>query len=91
MSDQLRTEGADWVTFTSGSTVDHFHQRFDLPELLRRHPRMRVASIGPETSRALRALGVEPTVEADPHTVPGLVEAIRASVEPRRLASNPND
>ncbi len=91
LTDQLRTEGADWVTFTSGSTVEHFHQRFDLPDLLRRHPRMRVASIGPETSRALRALGVGPTVEADPHTVPGLVEAIRTAVGPRRLASNPND
>jgi uroporphyrinogen-III synthase len=52
---------------------------------------MRVASIGPETSRALRALGVGPTVEADPHTVPGLVEAIRTAVGPRRLASNPNE
>jgi uroporphyrinogen III methyltransferase / synthase len=79
-SDSLRSEGADWVTFTSGSTVEHFHQRFDLVELLRRHPQLRVASIGPETSRVLQALGISPAVEADPHTVPGLVDALQAAV-----------
>jgi uroporphyrinogen-III synthase len=43
---------------------------------MKQHPRLRVASIGPETSRVLRAMGIEPAVEADPHTVSGLVEAI---------------
>jgi uroporphyrinogen III methyltransferase / synthase len=79
-SESLKAEGADWVTFTSGSTVEHFHQRFDLSDLMKRHPRMRVASIGPETSRILRAMGIEPVVEADPHTVSGLVEGIRGAV-----------
>jgi uroporphyrinogen III methyltransferase/synthase len=79
----LRSEGADWVTFTSGSTVEHFHARFDLPALMQRHSRMRTASIGPETSRALRALGIEPAVEASPHTVAGLVEALRTSALPQ--------
>lgn len=73
---RLKEDGADWITFTSGSTVEHFHARFDLPELLRQHPRMRVASIGPETSKALERLGVKPAVEANPHTIPGLVEAL---------------
>ncbi|MEI9961209.1 MAG: uroporphyrinogen-III synthase [Limisphaerales bacterium] len=27
--------GADWLTFTSGSTVEHFHARFDLPKLIK--------------------------------------------------------
>ena len=83
-SDILRNEGADWVTFTSGSTVEHFHQRFDLPELMRRHPRMGAVSIGPETSGALRHLGVEPAIEAEPHTISGLVEAIQQAVARRR-------
>jgi uroporphyrinogen-III synthase len=83
-SEVLRNEGANWVTFTSGSTVEHFHQRFDLPELMRRHPRLRAVSIGPETSKALRHLGVEPAIEAEPHTVSGMVEAIQHAVGRRQ-------
>jgi uroporphyrinogen III methyltransferase / synthase len=83
-AESLHSEGAGWLTFTSGSTVEHFHQRFDLLELMRRHPRMGIASIGPETSRVLRQLGAEPTVEAEPHTMAGLVDAIQQVVERRR-------
>ncbi len=69
-------EGADWLTFTSGSAVTNLQERVSLPELLERHPRMRVASLGPETSRVLAGLGVTPAVEARPHTVEGLVAAM---------------
>jgi uroporphyrinogen-III synthase len=41
-----------------------------------RASRARIASIGPTTSATLRAAGLEPTVEADPHTIPALVDAI---------------
>lgn len=73
---RFEREGADWVTFTSASTVNQFHQRFPLPELRRRLPGLRFASIGPETTKALKALGTEPTVEARQHTLEGLVEAL---------------
>jgi uroporphyrinogen III methyltransferase / synthase len=79
-SEQLRTYGADWVTFTSGSTVEHFHSRFDLPGLRRKFPQLRVASIGPEASQALKTLGITPEIEARPHTIEGLVSAIEAAV-----------
>ena len=76
---RLREEGADWITFTSGSTVEHFHARFDLPKLLRKFPQMKLASIGPETSKAIRTLGLTPTVEAKEHTTDGLIaELLRA-------------
>ena len=68
--------GADWITFTSGSTVEHFHARFDLPALANKFPKIKFASIGPETSKALAALGLKPAVEAKPHTVEGLVAAV---------------
>lgn len=68
--------GADWVTFTSASTVEHFHARFDLPKLITRHPKLQIASIGPETSKAIQALGLKPHVEAREHTVEGLVKAL---------------
>jgi uroporphyrinogen III methyltransferase/synthase len=75
-ADRLQTEGADWVTFTSGSAVRHFHARFDLPALVGQFPRLRVASIGPETSAVAAELGVPVAAEAQPHTAEGLVQAI---------------
>ena len=73
---RLREDGADWLTFTSSSTVENFHARFDLPKLLQQFPQMKLASIGPETSKALVALGLKPTVEAHPHHLDGLVKAL---------------
>jgi uroporphyrinogen III methyltransferase/synthase len=75
-STQLLATGADWLTFTSGSTVAHFHARFPLPELLKKFPRLRLASLGPETTKALRALGLHPAVEAREHTLDGLVAGL---------------
>jgi uroporphyrinogen III methyltransferase/synthase len=73
---RLLEAGADWITFTSGSTVENFHARFDLPALLKKFPQTKLASIGPETSKALAALGLKPAVEAKPHTIEGLVAAL---------------
>ena len=73
---QLAETGADWITFTSASTVVHFNQRFDLPVLVRKFPGIRLASIGPETTKALAELGLQPHVEAKEHTIDGLVEAL---------------
>lgn len=75
-AERLTTDGAEWLTFTSSSTVENFHARFDLPALLKRFPHMRTASIGPETSKALKALGVEASLEATPHNIDGLVKGI---------------
>jgi uroporphyrinogen III methyltransferase/synthase len=76
---QLLESGADWVAFTSASTVEHFHARFDLPALLNKFPQLKTAAIGPETSRALAARGLKPALEAKQHTVDGLVEALAAA------------
>lgn len=73
---RLVEEGADWVTFASGSAVENFHARFDLPGLMQRFTGLRIASIGPETSKSIRALGVEPAVEARQHTIEGLAKAL---------------
>ncbi len=74
---RLQEEGANWVTFTSGSTVEHFHTRFDLPKLMNQFPQLKLASIGPETTKAITALGLKPTLEAKEYTTDGLIEAIR--------------
>ncbi len=63
---------ADWITFTSSSTVTNFLALAGR-EALRG---TRVASIGPVTSATLRAQGIEVHAEARTYTLDGLVEAM---------------
>jgi uroporphyrinogen III methyltransferase / synthase len=67
---------ADYVTFTSSSTVRNFLETTGgrLPD------GARVASIGPVTSATLRDAGFEAHVEAERHDPEGLVEALLADV-----------
>lgn len=68
---RLEEEGADLITFTSSSTVDHFFDLgIDWPE------DCGAASIGPVTSATLRKKGQKPAFEAAQHDIPGLVKAI---------------
>lgn len=60
----------DLVTFTSGSAVNYFVDLVDLKN------RVTVAVIGPSTADVARAQGLDVAIEADPHTIPGLVQAI---------------
>ncbi len=67
-------QAADYVTFTSSSTVSNLTEA-----LGDRFPAdARVVSIGPITSEAARAAGLEVQVEADRHDVDGLLEALLA-------------
>ena len=69
---RFREEGADMITFTSSSTVENFLAlNLPLPA------GTKTASIGPITSRTMRARGLPVDVEAKLHDIPGLVEAIR--------------
>jgi len=64
----------DAVTFTSSSTVRSF------VDLVGRQAatsgRFVTATIGPVTAGTARALGLQNIIEAEPHTVPGLVESL---------------
>jgi uroporphyrinogen III methyltransferase/synthase len=66
------SRSADYVTFTSSSTVRNFAAAVGdrLPE------GARIASIGPVTSDAARAAGLDVDVEASRHDPEGLVEAL---------------
>ena len=69
---------ADYVTFTSSSTVEFFFaQAADAVA-----PHARLISIGPVTSDALRERGREPDVEADTHDIDGLVDALVTDAAP---------
>jgi uroporphyrinogen III methyltransferase/synthase len=69
---RLLEEGADLITFTSSSTVENF-LALGLP-----WPKgMKIASIGPITSKTARDRGLKIDIEARRHDIEGLVEAIR--------------
>ena len=68
--------GFDWITFTSGSTVKNWLSLAGRESL----EGVRIASIGPATSEVIRKHGLEVTAEADPHTIAGLVEAVKAKL-----------
>jgi uroporphyrinogen III methyltransferase / synthase len=65
-------EGADLITFTSSSTVENF-LALGLPW----PKKMKVASIGPITSKTAREHGLTVDMEARRHDIEGLVNAIR--------------
>jgi uroporphyrinogen III methyltransferase / synthase len=68
---RFREDGADILTFASSSAVENFFAlNLPMPEGLR------IASIGPVTTTALKALGRKPDIEAKQHDIPGLVAAI---------------
>jgi len=78
VGDALRANAIDWVAITSGSTATSLARLYG--DALRG---VQFASIGPIASTALRALGYEPAVEADPHTTDGLVDTILRAHAPR--------
>jgi uroporphyrinogen III methyltransferase/synthase len=68
---RFKEEGADVITFTSASTVEHFlNLKLPLPAGLK------IASIGPVTSKAIKKAGLHIDIEAKDSTIPGLVAAI---------------
>jgi len=73
----LRAAAIHWITLTSASTFRNLLALLgqDGYTLLKS---VKLASIGPATSQAIRQAGLQPTVEATQHTLAGLVDAMIA-------------
>jgi uroporphyrinogen III methyltransferase/synthase len=70
--DRVRAGDVDAITFTSSSTVDNICDLLGtVPD-----PQPLVVSIGPATSETARARGLRVDVEADPHTIDGVIVAL---------------
>ena len=68
---QLREEGADLITFTSGSTVESFFKMgIPWPESCE------AACIGPVTAKTFRLNCAAPAIESEQHDLDGLVATI---------------
>lgn len=74
---RFHEEGADWITYTSSSTVENWHALKLTPTDGARKPR--TASIGPVTSATLRTLGYAVDLEAESATISGLVASLLKS------------
>ena len=90
---ELLSGKVDFVTFTSASTVSHFIKILGLKNVKKISKYVKFASIGPVTSRTLRAYGLKPACEAKVFTVNGLVEALtrhsEAAKGERRISKKP--
>ena len=73
----LETKTIDLVTFTSASSVRGYVEAVG-PELARSAP---AASIGPSTTAAIEAAGIELRCEPGMSTIDGLVDAIKTALE----------
>ncbi len=79
-SERAAARAANYVTFTSSSTVRFFFDAVGPAPL----EGARLVSIGPVTSGALRERGLEPDVEASRHDIDGLLEALVADAATSR-------
>jgi uroporphyrinogen III methyltransferase/synthase len=67
----------DWLTFASPSSANAFFEQ--IPPDSVNSSAVKVASIGPVTSEELRSLGAKVDVEANEHTIDGLLSAMELS------------
>lgn len=75
--DQLSGNKIDFITFTSSSTVTGFVQQIGFDKV---GNSVKLVSIGPATTATLKEAGVTPHLQADPHTIQGMLDAISAAV-----------
>ncbi|MBT7618457.1 MAG: uroporphyrinogen-III synthase, partial [Calditrichaeota bacterium] len=74
--DKICSSPPDYLSFTSGSTVDRFVEILGIDRAKEVASKSRVATIGPSTSAFAEKLGLKVDVEATTFTVPGLVDAL---------------
>lgn len=74
----IAEESVNWVTFTSSSTARNFMTLLG-PDYATKMANVKIASIGPITTKTLVELGLKPTVEASVFDIGGLVDAILRS------------
>jgi uroporphyrinogen III methyltransferase/synthase len=77
LAQRIEAGTVDAILFTSGSTVTSTLEALG-PRAAELLSRIAIGSIGPITSKGLKAVALEPTVEASPYTVEALLDALEA-------------
>lgn len=78
LKEQIQSKEIDWVTFASPSEARSFFEQVN-KDLLK-SGRVKIASIGPVTSKQLRELDLNVDMEARVHTLNGLLEELETFV-----------
>ena len=73
---KLFSRPLDLVTFTSSSTAANLAQLLKENDLGNQLAQMKGISIGPVTTKTAKDLSISVVAEAQPHTIPALVDAI---------------
>jgi len=74
LKQKIAAGAVDWITFASPFSVRVFFEK--VPAEVINSSDVKVASIGPVTSKQLEELGIKVDVEPAEHTIEGLLEAI---------------
>jgi uroporphyrinogen III methyltransferase/synthase len=80
LTEKIRKGKIDWLTFASPSSAKAFFEQ--IPAELVNSSSVKIASIGPVTSGQLKKLGVKIDVQADEHTIDGLLTALEKDIQP---------
>lgn len=75
--DRIAGGQVDWLTFASGSSAKALLEMVDRDVV--ESSRVRVASIGPVTSKELGNMGISVDIEAREHTIDGLLAAVEGA------------
>lgn len=76
----------DVVTFTSGSTVDHFFEKLTTEERAKINRDAAFASMGPTTTEAIKKYGKEPEIVAENATIQALLDGVLGYVKETPVA-----
>ncbi len=74
--ERIKKNSLDCVTFGSSSTVDNFLSLIPA-DVLKAHPEVQLAAIGPITADTLTAHGLPCHIQPEEYTIPALVEALK--------------
>jgi len=74
LEEKINNREIDWITFASPSAVQGFFDNINI-EIINSSP-IKIASVGPVTSKELEQKGVKVDVTANEHTFNGLLDAI---------------
>lgn len=77
-----RLEEYDWLLFTSANGVDSFFALMERLGIGSAKIRARVISIGPKTTKRLKAHGFPPEIEAKEYRQEGLTQDLRGNIHP---------
>lgn len=77
---EVAGRGADAIVFTSSSTVTHLAEALGPAEFRKFTSKLKVFSIGPQTSRTLKKLAVSVHRQSSAATIPSLIGALEKSL-----------